>query len=195
MSPRTKRVRTANGIVAALLLWAVAGSLVSPTAISAPSGPTASIRAISQAAQMGDRTVLQRYLDTEAVAHSVYPAMIERMKETPDYLALADAVGETEADRILREEALREEAFVKSFDGNLDASGSGIAGPLFADCSVASSEIDGDAAEVVLTGREENREVRYVVEMRLETVDGEQLWRVKGIAGPRGVVPGRTDGR
>jgi hypothetical protein len=195
MSPQTRRVRIANGVVAALLLWVVAGSLVSPTATGAPSGPTASIRAISQASQTGDRTVLQRYLDTEAVARSVYPAMIERMKEMPDYLALAHAVGETEADRILREEALREEAFVESFDGDLDASGWGIAGPLFAECSVASSEIDGDEAEVVLTGRDENHEIRYVVEMRLETVGGERLWRVKGITDPRGAAPGRTDGR
>lgn len=195
MSSRTRRVRTTTGIVAVLLLWAVASSLAIPDAAWSPVEPGASITAIGQAAVTGDRAVLEKYVDAEAVARAVYPMVVEQMKETPDYRALAGAVGEQEADRILREQALCEDAFVDGFREDLAFAATGDAGPLFSDCTVASSEISGDSAEVVLTGREGAADVRYVVDMRLETVDGERLWRVKGIADARGRAPARTGGR
>jgi hypothetical protein len=78
MSSRTRRVRTTTGIVAVLLLWAVAGSLAIPDARRSAVEPGASITAIGQAAVTGNRAVLEKYVDAEAVARAVYPMVVEQ---------------------------------------------------------------------------------------------------------------------
>ncbi|MBN2840060.1 MAG: hypothetical protein JXP37_03780, partial [Coriobacteriia bacterium] len=108
------------GVVGVLLACCAVVAIGSVLIFRAAPKPAASIGAINDAALAGDAAAYEKYFDVESVVRAAYPAFLDYMKTTPDYASIVEQVGEEEADRILREDALPEEDFVENFSAEID---------------------------------------------------------------------------
>jgi len=168
-------------IVGIGLLGCIGLTIAGVTLFSVAAEPGASIDAINQAALDGDAATFDKYFDSESVSRSAYSAFIDYVKGTPDYESLVTELGEEEADRMLREDILPEDAFVEEMMGEFSVDSLEEGQVPFPDYTLTSSSIENDTAEITIVTIEEGEEVTYVLGMVKETVGEESVWRVKEI--------------
>lgn len=166
----------ALGLVGCGLLTILGFSL-----FSAASGPADSIEALNQAALDGDSAAFEKYFDADSVSTAAYADFLDYVRSSEDFAALVEQVGEDEAERMLTEEILTEESFVEEMSGEFDITSLEDGQVPFPEYTVTSTSIDNNTAELTIVTVEDGEEVTYVLGMVKETVNGEDVWRVKEI--------------
>lgn len=184
-APRKKK--TWLWVVLALVVLGLLGCCVVAFALGglawlgSSSDPTDAIDAINQAAIDGDTAAFETYFDVEAVTAAAYESMLEYLRDTEDYRSIVEELGEDEADRILREEALPEEEFVEGVSDSFsveDPDG----GVPFPNYTVQSQSVAETEAELtIVTNDEDEGDVTFVLGFVKEDFAGESVWRLKEI--------------
>lgn len=195
-APPVKKKRTpliVLGIVGALLACCVIAAVAGVWVFNAAPKPAASIDAINEAALTGDAGAYEKYFDVDSVVRTAYPAFLEYMKTTPDYAEIVEQVGEEEADRLLREDALPEEAFVENFSAEIDIDQLEEGQVPFPQHKVTSTRVTDDTAELTVVTIEDGEEVTYILAMALETWGDEEVWRLKEIRNIGDILGGVAD--
>lgn len=168
-------------IVGLGLLGCIGLTIAGVSLFSVAAEPGESIDAINQAALDGDAATFEKYFDSESVSRSAYSDFIDYVKSTPDYESLVTELGEEEADRMLREDILPEDAFVDEMMGEFSVDSLEEGQVPFPDYTLTSSSIENSTAEITIVTIEEGEEVTYVLGMVKETVGDEDVWRVTEI--------------
>jgi hypothetical protein len=145
------------------------------------SSPTGAVDAINQAALDGDSATFEKHFDVDSVTAAAYESMLEYLRGTEDFQTIVDELGEEEADRILREEALPEDTFTEEVSAsfNVEDPDGGVPFPNY---TVKSQSVNNTDAELtILTSDEQDGEVTYVLAFSKEDYNGETVWRLKEI--------------
>lgn len=169
------------GLCAALTLGGLALLPAAGALFGLASEPHDAIDAINQAALSGDDAAFVRHFDADAVARNAYGDFLEYVKGTEDYRTIAEALGEEEADRILREDVLPADEFVADVSAEFTVGGLDPGEVPFPGYEVRSSRVDGDEARLAIATIEEGQEVTYDLVLSRESYEGEKVWRVKQI--------------
>lgn len=151
------------------------------TLFNAAPEPVDSIAALNQAALDGDSAAFEKYFDAESVSTAAYADFLDYVRSSEDYAALIEQVGEDEAERMLTEEILAEDAFVEEMSGEFDVTSLEDGQVPFPGYTATSTSVDNDTAELTIVTIEDGEDVTYVLGMVKETVNGEDVWRIKEI--------------
>lgn len=150
-------------------------------ALFSSAGPEASIDAINQAALDGDVAAFEKYFDAESVTRAAYEDVLDVVRESEDYASIVADLGEEEADRILREDALPEDEFVEEMSAEFNVEDLDAGEVPFPEYTVKSTSVENAEAELTIVTLEEGEEVTYVLGLTKEMYDGEEVWRLKEI--------------
>lgn len=180
-----KKKKTWLWILLGLLALSVVGcgllAILGITLFNAAGEPADSIAALNQAALDGDSAAFDKYFDAESVSVAAYADFLDYVRSTEDYATLVEEVGEEEADRMLREEILPEDAFIGELSSEFDITSLEDGQVPFPEYTVSSTSVDNDTAELTIVTVEEGEDVTYVLGMVKETVGDEDVWRIKEI--------------
>lgn len=143
--------------------------------------PGATIGLINQAVLDGDRASYEKYFDTESVVSHAYGAFLETLKDTEDYAALVDELGEDAAEQMLTEEILPKDTFVAEMTQAFDIDALEDGDVPFPDYTISNTSINNDMAELTLTIVDGGENTEFVLRLQKEAYGDESVWRVKEI--------------